>query len=163
MRSLRILAGLLALPTVAIATTLIPHSLLQRAEQSDRVALVQVLSQRVEETPGAQFPIKTYTRVAIGSNFRGAGPSEVTIVQLGGTVGPTSMVIPGDAQFRVGETAVVFLRCRQAVDRCHLVAMGAGKLDVSGEDVFLQDLQTGKWGKKTLTQLAAELSAGGAR
>ncbi len=158
MRSLRVLAGLLALPTVAIATTLIPHTLLQRAEQSDRVALVQVLSQRVEETPGATFPLKTYTRVAIGADFRGAGPRELTIVQIGGTLGALDMEIPGDAKFHIGETAVVFLRCRLAVDRCHLVAMGAGKLDVSGEEVFVQDLFTGKWGRRTLTQLSAELT-----
>lgn len=158
MRPLPVLAGLLALPTLALATTLVPHTLLQRAEQSDRVALVQVLSQTVEETKGATIPLKTLTRVAVGQDFRGAGPAEVTIVQLGGTLGPQSLEVPGDAKFHVGETAVVFLRCRLAVDRCHLVAMGAGKLEVAGEEVFVQDLFTGKWGRRTVAALMAELS-----
>jgi len=163
MRVARALAAVLAVPFIAAATTLIPHTVQQRAEASDRVALVQVLSQRVEERPGEQFPLKTYTQVAIGSDFRGAGPSVVTIVQLGGTVGATSMEIPGDAKFRVGETAVVFLRCRLAPDRCHLVAMGAGKLDVMGEDAFVQDLTTKKWERKSLSALRAEVAGGVAR
>ena len=70
------------------------------------------------------------------------------------------MQVPGDAKFNVGETAVLFLRCRVAVDRCHLVAMAAGKLDVAGEEVFVQDLFTGKWGKRSLAALSAELSPG---
>jgi hypothetical protein len=158
MRSSRILLGLLAIPSLAVATTLIPHTLLQRAQQSDRVALVQVLSQRVEETNDSKIPLKTYTRVAIGADYRGAGPGEVTIVQLGGRLGAKSMEVPGDAQFHVGETAVVFMRCRLAPDRCHLVAMGAGKLDVVGEEVLVQDLFTGKWDRRRLTKFAAEVA-----
>ena len=121
MRPLPVLAGLLVLPSLAVATSLIPHTLLQRAEQSDRVVLVQVLSQRVEETKGAEFPLKTLTRVVVGQDLRGSGPAELTIVQLGGSLGLQTMEIPGDAKFHMGETAVVFLRCRLAVDRCHLV------------------------------------------
>ena len=158
MRPTPVLAGLLALPTLAVATTLVPHTLLQRAEQSDRVVLVQVLSQRVEETPGAPIPLKTYTRVVVGQNLRGTGPTELTVVQLGGSVGLQTHEIPGDAKFHIGETAVLFLRCRLAVDRCHLVAMGQGKLDVAGEDVFVQDLFTGKWTKKTIGNLVSELA-----
>jgi hypothetical protein len=161
MRPLPIVAGLLALPTLALATSLIPHTLQQRAEQSDRVALVQVLSQRVEETGNAKIPWKTYTRVAIGHDLRGDGPREVTIVQLGGRLGAASIEVPGDAKFEVGETAVVFLRCRLAVDRCHLVAMGAGKLDVEGGNVFVNDLRTGKWSKRTIEELSRELSGRG--
>ena len=158
MRPLRLLAGLLALPTVAIATSIIPHTLQQRAEQSDRVVLVQVLSQRVEETPGAQFPLKTYTQVAVGQNLRGAGPEVLTIVQLGGRLGLTSMEIPGYARFHLGETAVLFLTCRAAADRCHLVALGAGKLDVDGDQVLVPDLFTGKWSRRKVGELARELA-----
>lgn len=164
MKSLRSLAGLLALgATVAVGASIVPHTLRQRAEASDRVALVQVISQRVEETPGAQFPIKTYTTVAIGNDFKGRGPSEVTIVQIGGTVGATSMEIPGDAKFRVGETAVVFLTCKLAADRCHLVALGSGKLEVDGEQIFVQDLFTSKWSKKSFQQFQLEITPGVSR
>jgi hypothetical protein len=158
MRPLPVLAGLLVLPTLAVATSLIPHTLLQRAEQADRVALVQVVDQRVEETKGAEIPLKTLTRVVVGQDFRGSGPTELTIVQLGGNLGLQTMEIPGDAKFHLGETAVVFIRCRLAVDRCHLVAMGQGKLDVAGDEFFVQDLFTGKWARRTLASLKAELS-----
>ncbi|HEY1087364.1 MAG TPA: hypothetical protein VGE37_06705 [Archangium sp.] len=158
MRPIPLVAGLLALPTLALATSLVPHTLLQRAEQSDRVALVQVLSQKVEETGNAKIPLKTYTRVLVGQNLRGAGPEEVTIVQIGGRLGLQSIEVPGDANFRVGETAVVFMRCRLAPDRCHLVAMGAGKLDVEGDNVFVQDLTNGKWARRTVKSLVAELA-----
>lgn len=158
MRPTPVLAGLLALPTLAVATTLVPHTLLQRAEQSDRVVLVQVLSQRVEMTPGAAIPLKTYTRVVVGQDLRGSGPAELTVVQLGGTVGAQAMEVPGDAKFHVGETAVLFLRCRLAVDRCHLVAMGQGKLEVTGEQASVQDLFTGKWSQRSLASLVSELS-----
>jgi len=158
MRPLPLVAGLMALPTLALATSLVPHTLLQRAEQSDRVALVQVLSQKVEETGNAKIPLKTYTRVLIGQNLRGTGPEEVTIVQIGGRLGLQSIEVPGDASFRVGETAVVFMRCRLAPDRCHLVAMGAGKLDVEGDSVFVQDLSNGKWARRTVKSLVAELA-----
>ena len=87
MRPLPVLAGLLVLPSLAVATSLIPHTLLQRAEQADRVVLVQVLSQKVEETKGAEIPLKTLTKVAVGQDLRGTGPSELTIVQLGGNLG----------------------------------------------------------------------------
>lgn len=148
---------ILALPTIAVATTLVPHTLRQRAEESDRVALVQVLEQHVEETKGARIPLKTVTRLLVGQNIRGSGPTEVNVVQLGGRLGLTSMEVPGDATFHVGETAVVFLRCRLAVDRCHLVALGQGKLDVEGDFVFVQDLVHGTWARRPLSSLIAEL------
>ncbi len=34
--------------------------------------------------------------------------------------------------------------------------MGAGKLDVAGNEVFVQDLFTGKWARRTLSSLVAE-------
>ena len=151
-------AVLLGLPTLALASTIVPHTLLQRAEQSDRVALVQVVSQTLEENPGGPFPLKTVTRVVVGQNVRGSGPMELNIVQLGGRRGLESMEIPGDAKFHLGETAIVFLRCRLAVDRCHLVALGQGKLETSGEEALVQDLFTGKWTRRTIASIVAELS-----
>ena len=158
MRPSRLLAGLLVVPALALATSLVPHTLLQRAEQADRVALIQVIAQTVEETPGAEVRLKTLTRVVVGQDVRGHGPAELTIVQIGGKRGLTSMEIPGDAKFHVGETALVFIRCRLAADRCPLVAMGQGKLETAGEDVFVQDLFTGKWARRTIASVVAELS-----
>ena len=36
--------------------------------------------------------------------------------------------------------------------------MGAGKLEVAGEEVFVQDLFTGKWARRTLASLVVELA-----
>jgi hypothetical protein len=158
MRTPHLAAALLALPTLALASSIVPHTLLQRAEQSDRVALVQVISQTLEETPGGPFPLKTVTRVVVGQDVRGTGPMELNIVQLGGKRGLEAMEIPGDAKFHLGETAIVFLRCRLAADRCHLVALGQGKLETAGEEAFVQDLFTGKWARRSIASIVAELS-----
>lgn len=160
MKASRLLAGLVLLPVLAIASTLIPHTLRQRAERADRVALVQVVSQRVERTADPQFPLKTFTQIVVGQDFKGTGPSTLTVVQIGGTDGPLQVQVPGDAEFRVGETAVVFLTCGQGPERCHLVALGSGKLNVEGEHVFVQDLFTSKWSRLTLSQLAGEVAVG---
>ena len=148
--------GLLA-GSWGISATWVPHTLKQRAQQADRVALVQVQSQRVEETGGA-IPLKTLTVVRVERDVRGGGPREVTIVQLGGRRGLTVMEIPGDATFRVGERAVVFLRCRLTADRCHLVALGQGKLPMHGDEVEVFDLFTQLRSRRSLDSMLKELS-----
>lgn len=157
MRTHRLLAGLLAMPVVALASTLIPHTLAQRAEASDRVVLVQVLSRTVQPADGAT-PMKTLTRVVVGRELKGRGPGEFTIVQLGGVHGVERVQIPGDATFEVGETAVAFVRCRLAADRCHLVGLGEGKLELKGEKIYAKDLVNGGWRVLTLDQLSRELA-----
>lgn len=155
------LVGLLAFPVVALASTILPHTLAQRAELADRVALVQVLSQQTVPGTG-KTPMKTLTRVAVGRDLKGRGPEELTIVQLGGVNGPERVQIPGDASFGPGETAVVFLKCKLAADRCHLVALGEGKLELKGDTLLARDLFTGAWRQLTLDQLSVEIASGGA-
>ena len=123
--------------------------------ESDRVALVQVLSQRVEETKGATIPLKTYTRVA-----GGAGPSRHRPLGADHRAARRHPRPPDDGGARRREVprrrdrGASSCRCRLAVERCHLVAMGAGKLDVDGSKVFVQDLFTGKWARRTLASIA---------
>lgn len=158
MRTPRFLLPVLLVPLGALATTIIPHTVAQRAEVAERVVLVQVLGQVVQEQPkGHVVPFKTLTRVVVGQDLKGSGPQELTIVQLGGRNGVETMEIPGDARFHVGETAVLFLTCRVAADRCQLVALGAGKLDVVEGHVLYQDLKSGKWQRKALADFPAEL------
>ena len=157
MRTHRLLAGMLAMPVVALASTLIPHTLAQRAEASDRVVLVQVLSRTVQPAEGAT-PMKTLTRVVVGRELKGRGPQEFTIVQLGGIYGVENTQLPGDASFEIGETAVAFVRCRLAADRCHLVGLGEGKLELKGEKVYAHDLINGGWRVLTLDQLSREIA-----
>lgn len=157
MRTFRLLTGLLAVSAVSLASTLVPHTLAQRADWSDRVALVQVVSQSVQPAEG-RTPMKTLTRVLVGRDLKGGGPQELTIVQLGGVLGPERVQLPGDAAFGVGETAVVFLRCRLAADRCHLVALSEGKLELKGQKFLAKDLVNGGWLQLTLEELAREVT-----
>jgi hypothetical protein len=155
-----LLLGVLV-PSVALSSTLRVHTIHERYAAADRVALVQVLS-RVTEPQGDPRNLKTYTRLLVGEDLKGSGPREVTLVQLGGRYGSIDARIPGDADFTVGETALVFLRCRTP-DRCFLVALGEGKVTMLGGDALVHDLVTDRWTKKPLAQLKAELQAGEGR
>ena len=152
------IAALLAFPCLALATSVVPHTLRQRAAQADRVALVQVIDQRVERTGDAAIPFKTFTRVVVGADLKGTGPKELTVVQVGGSDGHTSLQVPGDAKFEAGQTAIVFLRCRLADDRCHLVAFGEGKLDLVGSKVRVHNLLNHEWELRTVESIQAELA-----
>ncbi|MEW5739637.1 MAG: hypothetical protein AB1938_11960 [Myxococcota bacterium] len=143
------------LPAAALSSTLIPHTLAQRFAASDRVALVQVLS-RVTEAQGNERNLKTFTRLLIGEDYKGSGPREVTLVQIGGRLGNVESRIPGDADFTVGETALVFLHCRTP-ERCYLTALGEGKVAISGGDAIVHDLFTGEWSRKPLERLISEM------
>ncbi len=151
--------SLLALvPVVAVGSTLRAHSIHERFAASDRVALVQVLS-RVTEAQGHERNLKTLTRLLVGEDYKGTGPREIVLVQLGGRLGNVEARVPGDADFTVGETALVFLHCR-APERCYLMALGEGKVPLVGADALVHDLFTGAWRRTPLAQLVAELKRG---
>lgn len=142
-------------PVAAWATTIAAHTVAERAQESDRVALVQVLSRRVEGRAGA---MKTLTEVAVGDDVRGHGPSHLTIVQLGGSADGYEMHVPGDAAFDVGEVSLVFLRC-DGGSRCGLVAFGEGKIQISGEFAVVHDMFTNQYLRRPLASLLSELRA----
>ena len=155
-RFLRLMA---LVPFVALATSQIPHTVPQRALASDRVAIVEVVERKTVSDPSDPRRIKTHTQLQVRENVRGTGPSSVTLVQLGGTLGQQTFVIPGDADFSVGERALVFLHCT-APERCYLVAMGEGKLPiVDGDKVVVHDMVTEEYARRPLRELIAELRA----
>ena len=144
--------ALIMVPLAAVATTLVPHTLADRAQVSDRVALVQVLSRRVEGEPKR---MKTITEVAVGDDIRGSGPTHLTIVQIGGSSQGYEMHIPGDAPFDVGEVSLVFLKCDAA--RCALVALGEGKIQIHGDYAVVHDMFSGDFIRRPLRDVVAEL------
>lgn len=147
------------LPALAQATSIRPHTLEERAAASTRVSLVKVLSRRAVAAPEDPRQIKTFTELLVAEDVKGDGPQRVTLVQLGGTVGLWSVEIPGNADFRVGETALVFLNCREPA-RCVLVAMEEGKLPlVSASEVVVHDLFTGVRVKRPLADVTRQLRA----
>jgi hypothetical protein len=161
MHTRSLLFALVLCPALVLATTLVPHTLADRAREAQRVVLVQVLSHRTVADPADPRKLKTLTEVVVGQDVKGSGPDRLTVVQLGGKNGGWEMHIPGDATFHTGETAVLFLKC-QAADRCALVALGAGKLEVVGGDALYVDLFTGKWVRRPLAEVFDEVKKAGA-
>jgi hypothetical protein len=138
------------------AVSLIPHSLSDRYREADRVAIVQVVSQTTEAAEGDPRRLKTLTNVLVGEELKGRGAKELSVVQLGGRLGGYSAHVPGDAEFSIGETALVFLKCRTN-DRCALVAFGEGKIRLSGSEAFVHDLVGGTWKRQAIGALLEEL------
>jgi hypothetical protein len=155
MRGPVLLLALLA-PLTSLASTVLPHSLEERARRSQRVAVVQVL-ERWTELQADGHALKTFTRVLVGQDVRGGGPRELVIVQLGGVFGPRRVQVAGDADFAVGETALVFLACARP-DRCTLVGLGEGKLALDGSAVAYRELSTGRWLRRPVQDVLDELT-----
>lgn len=145
----------------AWATTQIPHTVPQRAMASDRVAVVEVVERKTVTDPNDPRKFKTHTQLTIRENVRGTGPSSVTLIQLGGQRGDERVFVPGDADFAVGERALVFLHCPgPSTERCYLVAMGEGKLPiVDGDKVIVHDMVTHELSRRPLRDLISELRA----
>ncbi len=156
MRTTPFMTVLLLLPLVGATSTLLRHTVAQRAQASDRVAVIEVVERRTVADPNDPRRLKTHTQLRVVENVRGTGPSSVTLVQLGGTQGAQVVLVPGDADFTVGERALVFLHCTEPA-RCYLVALGEGKLPITGEAVVVHDLFTGEYARRPLRALITEL------
>lgn len=157
----RVFVVLAALSCAAWATTQIPHTVPQRAMASDRVAVVEVIERKTVTDPVDPRKFKTHTQLTVRENVRGTGPSSVTLIQLGGQRGEERVIVPGDAEFTVGERALVFLHCpAPSTERCYLVAMGEGKLPIVDSDtVLVHDMFTHEHARRALRELIAEVRA----
>ncbi len=152
----RNLLVLISLPAVVFASSITPHSLQQRADASDRVALVQVLSRETLLGQGDPKKMTTVSRLAVAQDFKGEGPPHVNLVQLGGKSGQWELKVAGDAQLPVGTTALVFLKCAKP-DTCSLVALGAGALVMADGQLLVPDLARGTVAKQPLQAVVAQL------
>lgn len=149
---------LLALPVPVLASTMIPHTLAQRAGISTRVVVAKVQSQVTTMEGNEPRSLRTLTSIEVQQDVRGSGPAKLTVVQLGGRKDGWSAEVPGDARFQPGETAVLFLNCR-AADRCTLVSLAEGRLAVMGDQVVVHDMFTNAWSKRPLVEVVKELKA----
>lgn len=151
-----IAAGLVCVVLVsarpAQATSAVPMSVEDRSRLAERVVLAQVLSTHTVVNDGDPRSMRTVTRVVVGEDWKGAGPSELDVEQLGGAWGLWQARIPGDARFQRGETVVLWLRCT-AADRCRLLRLGEGKATVEGGVAVLFDLATGQAARQGLLKL----------
>jgi len=99
----------LTVPAVASATVVIPLSREELTAQSDFIVRVSVVSQRSGWNDD-HSQIVTWTRLRVAEYLKGTGETELTLRQFGGTVDGMTSAVAGDAQFSVGQHAVLFLR-----------------------------------------------------
>lgn len=159
-RRWNVLVGVL-IPVVALAASIVPHSLAERAAASDRVALVQVLSRETVIEGGDVRRMRTVSKLAVARSYKGSGPDYIQIVQQGGKSGLWEAHVPGDATLEPGQTALVFLRCPE-VSSCSLVALGAGALPMDDGQLLVMDLKTNTVSRQTLDAVVAQLKLPGA-
>jgi hypothetical protein len=141
------LAAALLLGTAQAATVvrLQPGAM---AEQSELIFIGTVTGQRsaLEESPGRVF---THTTFAVEQTVKGEKQSTFTLRQLGGVVGEgvsqIGTVVPGYAQFAVGERVLVFLE-RTDTGRLVVTGLAQGKYTLqtdpkSGQVLAVRDLE----------------------
>lgn len=104
----------------------------ERAARAQRIVLADVVSARVEVPDGNYRRMITVTTVAVREHLKGQGPERIQVLQAGGKSGPWESRVPGDATLQPGETALLFLNCRDAArpELCNLSGLGEGKLAV---------------------------------
>jgi hypothetical protein len=117
-----------------LASSQVHQSLADRARESDRVVLAEVLATRVEVPAEGPRRMRTVTTLLVRERYKGDSPERLEVVQLGGKSGLWESRVAGDAAFAPGETAVLFLKCGEAT-RCNLVGLGQGKLKLEGGQV----------------------------
>jgi hypothetical protein len=110
----------------ARATLALALELPQLTRLSDRVVLAEVLSVSSAWTASRDTIVSTID-LTVRETWKGplSPDGRLSLVQVGGQVGEVVVRVPGQAQFTVGERAVLFLRGEPGSE--HLVGLGQGK------------------------------------
>ena len=124
-----VLAGLLLFAPPASATVLLDLSLEERIARADTVVVGTVKSQR---TFRAGTLILTESTLRVEETLYGAPGKTLVVTTVGGTIGDTTMDVPGEAMLAVGQRLVVIAR-RDANGRNHLVGMSMGAFTLRGD------------------------------
>jgi hypothetical protein len=125
-----IAASQIAIPD-AQAAVLMALDLPALVQQSD---LVLVGNARKQSSRYVDKLIVTDVTLEVVANLKGAlKPGElVTVTHLGGAVGEIGLSVPGAASFKLGESAVVFLR-RVPNGDWNVTGMSQGVMPISGK------------------------------
>jgi hypothetical protein len=118
------------LPLVALAAAMPSLSLADLARRSDVIVHARVLAQTVI-APDGPHSITTHARLQVIRALKGNAPAEIDAVQVGGSWGHYTLLLPGGAKMQTGEEIVAFLRCRRAA--CALVGLAQGKFRVTSD------------------------------
>lgn len=104
----------IAAPTVASATVVLELSRDQLVERAGLIVRAKVMSQSYRWSEDHK-QILTLSELAVSSYLKGAGPTTLTLRQLGGTMGELRSKIAGDAHLEVGQEVVLFLKAGEGV------------------------------------------------
>ena len=121
--------------------TLIYKNVPTLVKEATKVLRVKVLDTRSEWAPG-KWTIDTYVTLVASDGAKGTFSTEPFLIRLeGGTVGETTLSIPGLPQFAVGQEYLLFLRDMRTARTCPLVGWPQGVFQVShdeqGQEILL--------------------------
>jgi len=133
MRSIIFAVGLSLVAASTQAAVLIAMDLPALVEQSD---LIVVASAQKQSSRYVNKLIVTDVTLNVSSTLKGSTkPGEpVVVTHLGGAVGDVGLNVPGAASFRIGESAVVFLR-RVPSGEWNVTGMSQGIMKITGQEV----------------------------
>lgn len=122
--------ALLALATVARATSVLPPTFPELVAESDVILRGVVTAVRCEEFDSADGRgIRTLVTLSVEQALKGSPGSTVTLSILGGKVGRRALRIEGVPRFTVGDRQFVFLAGNGQVF-CPLVGLGHGRYPI---------------------------------
>ncbi len=116
MRTLgRVLLAMLAVSSLAVATTIIPMSVEELARAATHIVEGEAIESR--SLWNAQHTlIYTYTTIAVRNTLKGTQRQTLTVKQLGGSADGYTQKVAGLHGFQNGESALLFLRPSAAGD-----------------------------------------------
>jgi hypothetical protein len=112
-------------PSEAHAAVSVLVSMEELVGRSTFVVVAKPVERRsVWEELGGSRRIVTYTKLEVESSILGGSPSTIEVRTLGGSVGRIGQHVSGEAQFRIGQTAMVFVADLDGVNVVAATAQG---------------------------------------
>jgi hypothetical protein len=111
MKKQLLLAAIIAVAPLALATTVIPPTFDELVDQADTIfhgQVTQVKSEWVGE--GAQRHIMSYVTFKVADSLKGNAGSSYTIRMLGGTVDGETMGVTDAPRFAMGDEDILFVQ-----------------------------------------------------
>ena len=126
------LLALLATPC-ARALSVVAPTFPELVAEADSIVRGEVtaVSCAYVDTPGGERPIKTFVTFRVERTLKGTPPpaATVTLIFLGGTVGPDSLEVSGPPTFKIGDREILFV-ARNGKTFCPLIGAGHGRYRV---------------------------------
>lgn len=129
--------------STAWGATVQARTVAERAAASDRVVRARVEKTETRLGPGDDVRrMTTWSRLRVLEGWKGTGPAEIDLLQLGGRHGPWAARLPDDAELAGGEVAVFFLRCRDVrfPERCTLAGLKDARMRAQGDRLLAEPL-----------------------